>query len=86
MNDDLGPHSAEFTSVWLRLWAESTQDYSIFALSPEGVILTWNPGGERIQGYRPHEIIGQPFSLFYTEADRALDGAFAGPAFMLDSF
>ncbi|PRX32179.1 PAS domain S-box-containing protein [Paraburkholderia sp. BL18I3N2] len=68
---DVDPKSGEFSSVWLRLWAESTQDYSIFALSPEGTVLTWNPGGERIQGYRSDEIIGQPFSVFYPEADRA---------------
>jgi PAS domain S-box-containing protein len=63
--------SDHFTSVWLRLWAESSQDYSIFALSPEGIVLSWNPGGELIHGYRPEEIIGQPFSVLYPEADRA---------------
>ncbi|REE24036.1 PAS domain S-box-containing protein [Paraburkholderia sp. BL27I4N3] len=65
------PQSDAFSSVWLRLWAESTQDYSIFALSPEGTVLTWNPGGECIQGYRPDEIIGRSFALFYPEAERA---------------
>ncbi|MEW9583773.1 PAS domain S-box protein [Paraburkholderia sp. DGU8] len=69
--DDIDPQPAAFSSVWLRLWAESTQDYSIFAVSPEGIVLTWNPGGERIQGYRPHEIIGQPYSVLFSEADRA---------------
>jgi PAS domain S-box-containing protein len=69
--NDATSRSAEFSSEWLRLWAESTHDYSIFALSPEGIVLTWNPGGERIQGYRAEEIIGQPFSLFYPETDRA---------------
>jgi PAS domain S-box-containing protein len=70
MNDDTAPASG-FSSAWLRLWAESTDDYSIFALSPDGVVMTWNPGGERIQGYQAHEIIGQRFSVFYTETDRA---------------
>ncbi|WP_175160417.1 hybrid sensor histidine kinase/response regulator [Paraburkholderia fynbosensis] len=65
------PQSDAFSSAWLRLWAESTQDYSIFALSREGTVLTWNPGGECIQGYRPDEIIGRSFSLFYPEAERA---------------
>ncbi|WP_233856935.1 hybrid sensor histidine kinase/response regulator [Paraburkholderia sp. HD33-4] len=63
--------ASEIGSVWLRLWAESTSDYAICALSPQGIVLTWNPGGERIQGYEAQEIIGQPFSRFYTEADRA---------------
>ncbi|CAG9229702.1 Histidine kinase [Paraburkholderia sabiae] len=70
MNDDTAP-AAGFSSVWLRLWAESTDDYSIFALSPDGIVMTWNPGGERIKGYTADEIIGQPFSVFYTETERA---------------
>jgi PAS domain S-box-containing protein len=62
--------SSDFTSKWLALWAESTQDYAIFALAPDGRILTWNRGGELIHGYRGEEIIGQPFSVLYSEADR----------------
>src|ERR1700761_7631193 len=70
MNDTIAA-APDFGSIWLRLWADSTSDHSIFALSLQGVVLTWNPGGERIQGYRSHEIIGQPFSRFYPEAERA---------------
>jgi PAS domain S-box-containing protein len=40
-------------------------------LDPTGTITSWNIGGERIKGYAPAEIIGQHFSRFYTEADRA---------------
>jgi PAS domain S-box-containing protein len=69
MNDASPP--ASFSSIWLPLWAESTENYSIFALSPEGIVVTWNPGGERIQGYTASEIIGQRFSIFYTETDKA---------------
>lgn len=61
-----------FGSTWLRQWAESISDYSIFALSPQGVVLTWNRGGEHIQGYRAEEIIGQSFALFYRPEERAL--------------
>ncbi|MEA3095730.1 MAG: hypothetical protein QOJ04_7072 [Caballeronia sp.] len=62
--------SEDFTSGWLRLWAESTYDYSIFALAPDGRILTWNPGGHAILGYVSDDVIGQKFSMFYPEADR----------------
>src|SRR5579871_6840332 len=34
-----------------RLLVESVQDYAIFALDPEGYILSWNPGAERFKGY-----------------------------------
>ncbi|KJJ95489.1 histidine kinase [Burkholderiaceae bacterium 26] len=70
MNDAASP-SSEFGSTWLRLWAELTSDYSIFALSIQGIVSTWNPGGECMQGYRPDEIIGQPFALLYPPEGRA---------------
>jgi len=40
-------------------------DYSIFLLTPEGIVSTWNAGAERIKGYRAEEIVGQHFSVFY---------------------
>jgi PAS domain S-box-containing protein len=40
-------------------------------LDPTGVVTSWNIGGQRIKGYAPTEIIGQHFSCFYTEVDRA---------------
>src|SRR2546423_5188174 len=54
-----------------RLLVEGVRDYAIFMLDPRGHIATWNPGGERIKGYTAREIIGQHFSRFYTEDDRA---------------
>src|SRR6516165_5470572 len=41
------------------------RDYAVFLLDREGIVATWNSGAERIKGYRPEEIIGQPFSRFY---------------------
>jgi PAS domain S-box-containing protein len=40
-------------------------------LDPAGIITSWNIGGQRIKGYSPEEILGQHFSRFYTETDRA---------------
>jgi PAS domain S-box-containing protein len=57
----------------LRLLVDAVADYAIFLLSPTGVILTWNEGARRIKGYEPEEIIGEHFSRFYTEEDRARD-------------
>ncbi|MEV8473744.1 PAS domain S-box protein, partial [Ralstonia sp. UNC404CL21Col] len=70
MNAAASP-SSEFGSAWLQLWAKSTLDYSIFALSIEGIVSTWNPGGEFMQGYQADEIIGQPFALLYSPESRA---------------
>jgi PAS domain S-box-containing protein len=54
-----------------RLLVQGVTDYAIFRLDPEGRVATWNAGAERIKGYRPEEIIGQHFSRFYTDEDRA---------------
>ena len=54
-----------------RRLVESVIDYAIFQLDPNGVVSTWNAGARRIKGYSPYEIIGQHFSRFYTEEDRA---------------
>lgn len=48
-----------------RLLVESVKDYAIFILDPDGRVSTWNPGAERIKGYRAAEIVGKHFSIFY---------------------
>ena len=35
-------------------------------LSPQGNVVSWNKGAERIKGYKVDEIIGKHFSCFYT--------------------
>ena len=54
-----------------RLLVEAVADYALYMLDPSGVITSWNIGGQRIKGYTPEEIVGQHFSRFYTETDRA---------------
>jgi PAS domain S-box-containing protein len=56
-----------------QLLVESVRDYAIFALNPEGVIMSWNAGAERIKGYTAKEIIGRHFSIFYRPEDLAVD-------------
>lgn len=49
---------------------EEVQDYAIILLDIDGTILTWNPGAEKIKGYKSEEIIGQNFRMFYLPQDR----------------
>ena len=56
--------------VAFRLLVESVMDYAIFLIGPDGRILTWNLGAQRIKGYTADEIVGQHFSVFYTSEDR----------------
>jgi PAS domain S-box-containing protein len=53
----------------LRLMIDSVEDYAIFMLDPTGRVTSWNPGAERLKGYKPREIIGQSFARFYPEED-----------------
>ena len=57
-------------SEQFRLLIDSVRDYAIFMLDPEGYIVTWNSGAERIKGYKASEAIGKHFSIFYPESDR----------------
>src|SRR5437773_5958389 len=52
-----------------QLLVESVRDYAIFALDPQGHVLTWNAGAERFKGYKADEIIGKHFSVFYPQED-----------------
>ena len=50
---------------------ESVKDYAIFALDPNGYVVSWNPGAQRFKGYTASEIIGKHFSVFYPPEDLA---------------
>jgi PAS domain S-box-containing protein len=50
----------------LRLLVDSTIDYAIFLLDPQGHVASWNTGAQRIKGYTAQEIVGRHFSVFYT--------------------
>ena len=54
-----------------RLLVEAVKDYGVFMLDPAGIVSSWNPGAEKIKGYKAEEIIGQPVSCFYTAEDVA---------------
>ncbi len=53
-----------------RLLVEGVCDYGIFALDPDGKVVSWNTGAERMTGYTAGEIIGQNFASFYPPETR----------------
>jgi PAS domain S-box-containing protein len=53
------------TEESFRLLVDGVQDYAIFMLDPEGHVITWNAGAQRIKGYQPEDILGTHFSRFY---------------------
>jgi len=50
-----------------RLLVEGVADHAIFMLDPQGHVVSWNAGAERIMGYGTEEIVGRHFSCSYTE-------------------
>ena len=72
MSDSRKTQSATYGSEQqFRILVQGVTDYAIFMLSPTGIVTSWNVGAQRIKGYSEAEIIGQHFSRFYTDEDRA---------------
>lgn len=54
-----------------RLLMECVTDYALILLDTTGRVIAWNVGAERIFGYRAAEIVGRPFTVFFTPEDVA---------------
>jgi two-component system sensor kinase FixL len=56
----------------LNLLIDGAAEYAIYMLDPEGRVLIWNAGAERLKGWREDEILGQDAAIFYpADARRA---------------
>ncbi len=49
----------------LQVLVDTVNDYAIILLDPQGTVLTWNAGAERLKGWKREEIVGKHFSRFY---------------------
>lgn len=54
-----------------RLLVQGVNDYAIYLLDKDGIVLNWNTGAERAKGYSANEIIGRNYDCFYSPEDRA---------------
>ena len=54
-----------------RSLVDAVKEYAIFRLDPDGRVISWNRGARQIKGYDREEILGEHFSRFYTEEERA---------------
>jgi two-component system, cell cycle sensor histidine kinase and response regulator CckA len=61
MQDDLRASEDRF-----HLLVDGLTDHAILMLDPDGTILTWSSGAERIDGYTAGEIIGRHYSCLFT--------------------
>lgn len=67
MNSLATPRPESPTEKRLQLLIETVTDYGIFMLDPQGHIISWNSGAEKLKGWQREEILGQHFSVFYPQ-------------------
>jgi PAS domain S-box-containing protein len=59
------------TAEQFQILVDSVEEYAIYMLDPNGNIITWNTGAQKIKGYSAEEIVGKHFTCFYTAEDVA---------------
>src|SRR5918994_3251019 len=57
----------------IQLLVDAVTDYAIYMLDPTGIVSSWNAGAQRFKGYTQDEILGEHFSRFYTDEDKATE-------------
>ena len=62
---------AERIAHELNLLIDGATEYAIYLLDPNGRVLIWNAGGERLKGWSEREVIGQDAAMFYPADARA---------------
>ncbi len=55
----------------LNLLVENTRDYAVIITDPEGTVIEWQGGAERITGHPAHEVVGHKAHLIFTPEERA---------------
>jgi PAS domain S-box-containing protein len=58
------------SSTEFEMLVNGVREYAIYMIDVNGHVTSWNSGAARIKGYTSEDILGQHFSIFYTEADR----------------
>ena len=48
-----------------RVLVDNIQDYAITLIDPQGVVVSWNPGAQRLYGWTAEEMVGAEASRFY---------------------
>jgi PAS domain S-box-containing protein len=53
------------------LLIETIVDYAIYVIDENGFVSSWNSGARRIKGYDSSDILGKPYTIFFTPEDQA---------------
>src|SRR5437773_11716510 len=57
------------TAEQFHILVDSVEEYAIYMVDPDGNVVTWHTGAQKIKGYTAEEIIGKNFAGFYTAED-----------------
>jgi PAS domain S-box-containing protein len=60
----------EESRAWRELIIQNVKDFAIYSMDVSGRITLWNPGSEKIFGYKQEEMIGQPTHPLFVPEDR----------------
>jgi PAS domain S-box-containing protein len=66
-------HFLDESEESFRLLVDSVLDYAIYMLDPDGNVISWNAGAQRLKGWQSREILGRHVSVFHT-ADSVAEG------------
>jgi PAS domain S-box-containing protein len=61
MSSGAGPYG----QALFRVLVEGVKDYAILMVSPEGRVMSWNVGAERMTGFAAEDILGRHFSILH---------------------
>src|SRR5215469_16771039 len=68
---EVGKTAIPSPDTTFRLLVDQIRDYAIFLLTPDGEVVTWSPGAERIKGYQRQDIVGKHFRTFYPPTEQS---------------
>ncbi len=69
-DDDLRRRQTD-EDMLFKMLVDAVEEYAIFLLDEDGNVRTWNQGARQMKGYDADDIVGDHFSTFYTDDDRA---------------
>jgi PAS domain S-box-containing protein len=63
------PVAGPYGQSLFRALVEGVKDYAILMISPEGRVMSWNVGAERMTGFAAEDILGRHFSMLHPPED-----------------
>ncbi|HEY4546252.1 MAG TPA: ATP-binding protein [Pedomonas sp.] len=61
---------AQINDRRFELLVKAVVDYAIYMLDPQGHVVSWNSGAQRIKGYSEADVVGRHYEMFFTPEDR----------------